>query len=352
MTDSESAIAPDAVQIRQCSQKPFWLRVFALLASVSIALVSCATAPDSKVSEQDAAGSAISAESRMAAPPFFRVAGGRGATIELLGTFHLGPAEGWVFSPEVEEAIANANSMLMEIDLRDSTQESISDSLMRHGILPANTPLSKVVGPETTRLLETYDARLTTHGFPEPVREAMQPWYIMMMVIEATIQESEMQADQSVEETLMRKLGDRELLSLETLDEQLGFFGALPIPLQELMLQQTLHEWDEALGNLSELAEAWRTNDLDWLLHNAYEGVEETPDLQSVYEVLIDGRNRNWVPRLMDLLEDPKRADTTVLMAVGALHLVGPHGVPNLLEEAGYRVDIETHTKVEKSNHP
>ena len=102
----------------------------------------------------------------------------------------------------------------------------------------------------------------------------------------------------------------------------------------------------------SELVEAWRTGDLELLFHIAYEGVEETPDLQAFYDVLIDGRNQNWVPRLIDLLEDPKRADTTVLMAVGALHLVGPHGVPHLLEEAGYRVDLVKDANIESLDKP
>ena len=62
------------------------------------------------------------------------------------------------------------------------------------------------------------------------------------------------------------------------------------------------------------------------------------PDLGAFYEVLLDGRNRTWLGPLVDWLEDPRLADTTILVAVGALHLVGPQGVPELLRADGYRV--------------
>ena len=43
--------------------------------------------------------------------------------------------------------------------------------------------------------------------------------------------------------------------------------------------------------------------------------------------------------QLVGLLEDVDRAGTRVLVGVGALHLVGENGLPNLLREAGYRVE-------------
>ena len=150
----------------------------------------------------------------------------------------------------------------------------------------------------------------------------------------------------------METLGDRELLSLETLDQQLAFFGDLPIPVQELMLQQTLEEWDDARSQLEEMIEAWRTDDDTSLLRIAYDGIDEFPDLRAFYDVLVDGRNRSWVPRLIEILEDPKRSGTTVVAAVGALHLVGPAGVPSLLRDAGYRVAAPAEGEKEESKSP
>jgi hypothetical protein len=49
----------------------------------------------------------------------------------------------------------------------------------------------------------------------------------------------------------------------------------------------------------------------------------------------LDNRNRKWVPEVEAMLNEPH----TFFMTVGAAHLVGKTGVPNLLRAAGYRVD-------------
>ena len=60
----------------------------------------------------------------MATPPFYRIAGGAGATLLLLGTIHVGPPEGWRFSPDVLEAVRRADRFILEIDLRAATEEA------------------------------------------------------------------------------------------------------------------------------------------------------------------------------------------------------------------------------------
>ena len=69
----------------------------------------------------------------------------------------------------------------------------------------------------------------------------------------------------------------------------------------------------------------------------AREGVEALPELDAFFDILLDGRNRNWLPTLTRLLESPDRAGTTIFVAVGSLHLVGPGSLPDLLRREGYR---------------
>ncbi|MCV6823700.1 MULTISPECIES: TraB/GumN family protein [Halocynthiibacter] len=58
---------------------------------------------------------------------------------------------------------------------------------------------------------------------------------------------------------------------------------------------------------------------------------EVTEMLTEVEELMINGRNRNWMDVLL-----PAAEDATVVVAVGAAHLAGDEGVLNLLAEAGY----------------
>jgi uncharacterized protein YbaP (TraB family) len=105
------------------------------------------------------------------------------------------------------------------------------------------------------------------------------------------------------------------------------------------MLRDTLARLDESADSLEEMATAWRTGDEDALSELAREGVDELPGLEAVYDVLLGERNRRWVKQLRPILEDAARADETVFVAVGALHLVGDEGLVALLREAGYRAE-------------
>ena len=56
------------------------------------------------------------------------------------------------------------------------------------------------------------------------------------------------------------------------------------------------------------------------------------PDL---FERMVTVRNRAWLPRIEGLLN----GDETAMVVVGALHLVGPGGLIEMLRDQGYRVE-------------
>jgi len=290
--------------------------------------------------------------SSKATPPFFEVEGGRGAKLALLGTIHVGPEGGWSLPAEIDEAIAEASAFVLELDTRIITEEISSQAVVRHGLLPGDTPLSTIIGPETARLIEQRDAVMAANGLPRPVREALQPWLITMMLMEVAIQQTPFETDEALESKIVSSLAGRPLIGLETMDEQLALFAGLPIEIQELMLQDTLSDWDEASAEMNELVEAWRINDQAALVRISREGVGALPGLHAFYDVLLDGRNRNWITPLRLLLEEPDRAGSTVVVAVGALHLTGPKGVPSLLREAGYRVRVVTQPRSRETLEP
>ena len=336
MLNSRSSV-DDANRRRQ---RLVLVSLFACLVTWTSACLSTGAAPEPKPSPtQEVSLSGTSgAQVWNATPPTFEVTGGKGAKLLLLGTIHLGYEEGWTFDAPLDEAIDDAGAIVMEIDLNGVDEEASSNALMRHGILPPTTPLSKLISPETARVLAENDELLTASGAPAQVREAMQPWVLMVLLVESMTRQSGLSSEQSVERKIMRVAGDRPLLGLETLDEQLGIFAGLPFEVQELILQDTLNRWHEGEEQIREMIQYWRENDQNGLMKLARQGAEETPGLHAFYDVLLDERNRNWVTRLVELLEDPSRADTSVLVAVGSLHLVGPNSVPDLLGKAGYTV--------------
>ena len=98
------------------------------------------------------------------------------------------------------------------------------------------------------------------------------------------------------------------------------------------MLEQTLAELDEGVTVLSEMVAAWRDGELESL---SVEFIEEFAEYPGLYDELVTKRNNAWVPTLERLLADGHRH----LVVVGALHLVGPDNVIELLRERGHDVE-------------
>jgi uncharacterized protein YbaP (TraB family) len=136
-----------------------------------------------------------------------------------------------------------------------------------------------------------------------------------------------------IEQTLAARASrdHKPIQGLETAEEQFAVMARLPLARQKRFLMMTLEESEQIDEQLDELLQAWRTGDTATLARVLTAEFDDFPEL---YRPLTEDRNRAWVDRLVDLLDD--RDD--YLVVVGALHLVGRHSVVELLEQRGYEV--------------
>jgi uncharacterized protein YbaP (TraB family) len=278
-------------------------------------------------------------------PPFFRVLGGAGATLDLFGTVHFGPPDGWIFSPAVREALVEAHTIVLEVDFRKATEEEVSTIVANSGVFEPGRELGDQLQPETRALLERHDEQLTALGFPPGIRKLMKPWFLTLGILESQLEGTGYTAASAADHQVLAALGSRELIGLETFQQQLDFFQRLSPELQDLILRDALTRIDDSAADLEVLLAAWSTGDEQALLALSREGVEALPGLEDFYAIFLDGRNQSWLSTLQRLLEDPARSGERAFVAVGALHLVGPSGLPRLLREAGYRVEAIDQTE-------
>ena len=311
-----------------------------------LGLVSCA--PSTPVASSSPAFSGCPAaptdhpalaQATTAHPPLFRVETDRGGALFLLGTIHLGPPEGWHLSPRLEAILAEATTLVLEVDLRAADEETVSTIVANSALLPPGVRLEDRLAPETRALLEERSETLAGIGFPPSIRDLMKPWFLALGILESQVQRTPYRTATATEQQLLEARGDAELIGLETVEEQMAFFDTLPAELQDLILRDALARYDEAPNAIDELVRAWRTGDAASLECFSREGVEALPGLDDFYEILLDGRNRAWISRLDMLLESESHAESHILFAVGALHLYGEQGLPAQLRRAGYRVE-------------
>ena len=113
----------------------------------------------------------------------------------------------------------------------------------------------------------------------------------------------------------------------------LGFFAGLSRDIQVDFLTVTMEQIEENPTALDELVNAWAAGDVSTLDQIFHDGMRETD--QEVYDVLILNRNANWADQIETLMSGSGSA----VIVVGAGHLVGENGVPNMLTERGYSVE-------------
>ena len=327
----------DLISISNRRRRMTPLLFFTLVACFA-SLIGSGCASSQPQALHPASAESLAADSTLAQPPYLRVEGENGATLLLMGTIHLGPESGWRFSPQIESGLAQASRYVMELDLREASEEEVGSLLAELVLLPPGRKIEDVVSPETAKLLDENDALLARLGLPANARTRFKPWYIAVSLVQLAAMDSGYDLEKSAESALLARIGGAPLLGLESLEGQLRLMDSLPPAAQDAMLRDTLARLEDAVAELKRLVEAWRVSDRKELVEIATQGIEEIPGLDAFYDRLLKERNQNWLRQLSAILEDPERAKDTLFVAVGALHLVGEDGLERLFSQAGYKV--------------
>ena len=263
-------------------------------------------------------------------PAAWRVTGRNGGEVTLLGSMHVLRPSDYPLPPTVDALIDGADDIVMEIDL-DDVDTAKQQLIVQTAMLPQGKVLADVLDPDVYRLVAQHMGEL---GVDVKALEHFEPWFLSITVLDLGMRKLGFQPDRGVEQYVLgraRKEG-KEIVGLETLEFQIGLFDALPPEQQQAMLEQTLGELDEGVVVLTEMVTAWRAGELESL---SAELLEDFGDFPGLYEKLVTNRNNAWVPKLERMLDDGHRH----LVVVGALHLVGPDNVIDLLKKRGHQVE-------------
>lgn len=132
-----------------------------------------------------------------------------------------------------------------------------------------------------------------------------------------------------VDRALLERFRGREVVELEGMAPQLDLFDSLPEREQRDMLVAVVQDYQRWGDDPAHLVRAWLAGRVEQVIDPRQSALLADPELR---EVLLDGRNRRWAPRIDTLLKD----GPPVLIAVGAGHIPGPEGLAALLAHRGY----------------
>ncbi|MBC7982237.1 MAG: TraB/GumN family protein [Candidatus Obscuribacterales bacterium] len=252
---------------------------------------------------------------------------GKHNTIYLFGSVHMLPATE-PLPAAVDRAYANAEKLVMEIDMDDLDPLAAQASTLALGLLPAGQTLQQVIGPRNAELLA---ARAKSIGIDAAMLASFRPWLAAMTFTQFMLMQRGWSAQDGVELRLVgRATADgKEIAGLETLEQQLNLFASLPQAKQIEYLMYTLAEADNADREIGAMLSAWRAGDVNALKNILDESFKQFPEL---YRTLTVDRNLRWMTQLEKLFDE----EDDYLIVVGALHLVGKEGLIDLLQRRGY----------------
>jgi hypothetical protein len=242
----------------------------------------------------------------------------------MLGTIHLLPDDVVWQTDRIEKVVDEADLLMVEIADLGNTRE-IGQIFVELGTTRGMPAITQRVKPsERPALLD----QIERAGFSPSDFSAIETWAAALMLAQGN---AIGEAENGVDRVIMSEFSDREIVEFEGALAQLTIFDRLAEVDQRVLLSNTIIEPGDAEKEAEQLVRAWLTGDVDAIEKLTTTGAMEDREVRNA--LLVD-RNTAWMNKLTRLLRTPEKP----LVAVGAAHLVGPDGLPALLEKRGYTV--------------
>jgi uncharacterized protein YbaP (TraB family) len=156
--------------------------------------------------------------------------------------------------------------------------------------------------------------------------DKMKPFLVMQMATQIQF----LGKTESYEMTLNKIALDNkiEILGLETVEEQMGFFDRLTNEQQSQMVMEGIRDTEKTIMLTKEMQLIYSRQCVDSLYMMISQDGGVISEEQTAF---LDDRNKNWIPQITEISKKKK-----AFIAVGAGHLGGPNGVIRLLQKEGY----------------
>lgn len=253
-----------------------------------------------------------------------------GRTSWLYGTIHVGRGD-WVRpGPTIQKALAQSDTLALELDLRD---EATARAMAR----PADPELlARMLSGERARRLERQNSEACV---PPGTLSKLQPILQVTALAGLAGRADGLYPEFGVDETLAvsARNSSKPIVALENAADQLKVLTGESEAEETEQVDAALDELESGKlrGQLKELADVWARSDAAKLAsYPEWCDCLKTPAEQRLMKRLLDDRN----PNLADGIERLHAGGKGVFAAVGALHMIGPQGLPTLMAARGFTV--------------
>jgi uncharacterized protein YbaP (TraB family) len=251
----------------------------------------------------------------------------------LFGTIHVGRPEFYPLPPSRLSPLQRADAIVLEADVSDSARAIAATQ--KYAVYPQGEPgLDKRLTPE---LRERVESVLTRNQLEIAPMMRMKPWMLGSVLALFEAAQAGYVPALSAEAYLTRvaKNDNKPILELEGIEQQFELFEKASWATQVAFLEEALKavETRGARRELNRIIQAWETADRAALERVLAEmRAQSSPGSRFTVDTILLGRH----PQMVRKIETMMTSGKTYVFAVGALHLVGPQGLVELLRARGY----------------
>jgi uncharacterized protein len=276
-------------------------------------------------------GSQIRARVAHSAHPLFLWRFHVGTSIAYLaGSIHVMKPSLFPLPAQFDAAFALSNRLAVEVNTNGLAPDALRAAFRNYALLPEGQSIGMVLRPAT---LASVNAHLQAQTATIASVATLKPAMLATQLAVARLSALGYLPEFGLEQHFMNGVGNRPVLELETLDEQLAVLTSPPMAVQDEMLAETIDQMDTIEPIIAAMIVAWLAGDEREFrrLFDLESG--DSPEVQAFMRRLLEDRNVGMAEKIVGYLKAPG----TTFVLVGAAHLTGPEGIVALLEARGLK---------------
>jgi hypothetical protein len=246
------------------------------------------------------------------------------ATVYLAGSIHMLKSSLYPLAEQLQAAFDSSTHLVLEVDSTALTTQDMQMKVMKAGLLPSGQTLRGVLAQP---LHERLEARLQSYGIDIAAVQRMNPAMVMNQLVLLRLMALGYNAALGMEQHFTALLGDRQILELESVDQQLEMLFGQPIETQIQLLRDALDQELDVEPIMADMITAWLSGADQRFLDLFSEQAGDSELAKAFNKQLLDDRNQGMAQKVQSYLE----ATGTYFVLIGAAHFIGDNGIVAIL---------------------
>lgn len=250
------------------------------------------------------------------------------ATVYLAGTVHVLKEGFFPLPKQYEQAFQATDKLVVEAAVDNLAPELMEEKMLRYALLPSGS-LRAALSAETYALLSRH---AKAYGLPLEQLQSFNPALVSQQLSVFALTAMGYDPALGIEAHFSARVDPQNILELESVDAQLQLLLGQPLPVQKVILRDTLVEFDSLAEQTNDMLKAWTTGDDEAVAKLIRSQSSDSAEARLFLKQLLDDRNVHMAERIATMLNGSGR----YYVLVGSAHLAGSQSVITELRRLGF----------------